>query len=125
MLKTARPVDTETLDRLEEKVKLLVALIGRMRTEQARLADEYEKVSKSLDTTRARLLEVEGATVEMPLPGEATAQVLTTPAPRETPRPRETTFRPPASPDAHGEEAVPNTASGLGTIERYDANDQK
>jgi len=65
MLKTARPVDTEALDRLEEKVKLLVALIGRMRTEQARLADEYEKVSKSLDTTRARLLEVEGATSEI------------------------------------------------------------
>ena len=44
MLKTARPVDTESLDRLEEKVKLLVALIGRMRTEQARLADEHQKV---------------------------------------------------------------------------------
>ncbi len=65
MLKTARPVDTEALDRLEEKVKLLVALIGRMRTEQARLADEHEKVSKALDTTRARLLEVEGATAEI------------------------------------------------------------
>jgi chromosome segregation ATPase len=65
MLKTARPVDTEALDRLEEKVKLLVALIGRMRTEQARLADEYEKASKALDTTRARLLEVEGATAEI------------------------------------------------------------
>lgn len=65
MLKTARPVDTEALDRLEEKVKLLVALIGRMRTEQARLADEHQKVSKELETARARLLEVEGATAEI------------------------------------------------------------
>jgi len=65
MLKTARPVDTEALDRLEEKVKLLVALIGRMRTEQARLADEHQKVSKELDVARARLQEVEGATAEV------------------------------------------------------------
>jgi FtsZ-binding cell division protein ZapB len=65
MLKTARPVDTEALDRLEEKVKLLVALIGRMRTEQARLADEHERVSKELEAARARLQEVEGATAEI------------------------------------------------------------
>jgi FtsZ-binding cell division protein ZapB len=65
MLKTARPVDTEALDRLEEKVKLLVALIGRMRTEQARLADEHQRVSKDLEAARTRLQEVEGATAEM------------------------------------------------------------
>ena len=65
MLKTARPVDTEALDRLEDKVKLLVALIGRMRTEQARLADEHQRVSKELEAARARLQEVEGATAEM------------------------------------------------------------
>ena len=65
MLKTARPVDTEALDRLEEKVKLLVALMGRMRTEQARLAEEHQRVSKELEAARARLQEVEGATAEM------------------------------------------------------------
>ena len=65
MLKTARPVDTEALDRLEEKVKLLVALIGRMRTEQARLADEHQRVSKEVEAARARLHEVEGATAEI------------------------------------------------------------
>jgi FtsZ-binding cell division protein ZapB len=65
MLKTARPVDTEALDRLEEKVKLLVALIGRMRTEQARLAEEHQRVSKELDAARVRLQEVEGATAEI------------------------------------------------------------
>jgi len=65
MLKTARLVDTEALDRLEEKVKLLVALIGRMRTEQSRLADEHLKVSKELDAARARLQEAEGTTAEI------------------------------------------------------------
>ena len=53
MLKTVRPVDTEALDRLEDKVKLLVALIGRMRTEQARMADEHQKMSKELDAVIA------------------------------------------------------------------------
>jgi FtsZ-binding cell division protein ZapB len=65
MLKTARPVDAEALDRLEEKVKLLVALIGRLRTEQARLADEHQRVSKELEAARARLQEVEGASAEI------------------------------------------------------------
>jgi FtsZ-binding cell division protein ZapB len=65
MLKTGRPVDAEVLDRLEEKVKLLVALIGRMRGEQARLADDFQKASKELDAARARLHEVEGATAEV------------------------------------------------------------
>jgi len=65
MLKTGRPVDTESLDRLEEKVKLLVALVGRMRNEQARLAEDYQKASKELESARARLQEAEGATVEI------------------------------------------------------------
>jgi FtsZ-binding cell division protein ZapB len=65
MLKTGRPVDTESLDRLEEKVKLLVALVGRMRTEQARLAEDYQKASKELEAARAKLQEAEGATAEI------------------------------------------------------------
>ncbi len=36
-----------------------------MRTEQARLADDHQKVSKELETARARLQEVEGATAEV------------------------------------------------------------
>jgi FtsZ-binding cell division protein ZapB len=64
MVKTGRPVDTEALDRLEEKVRLLVALIGRMRTEQARMDEEHQKISKELDAARTRLQEVEGATAE-------------------------------------------------------------
>jgi FtsZ-binding cell division protein ZapB len=65
MAKTGRPIELEGLDRLEEKVKLLVALIGRLRTEQARMADEHQRVSKELEAAKARLQEVEGATVEI------------------------------------------------------------
>ena len=65
MAKTGRTVDVEALDRLEEKVKLLVALIGRMRTEQARMADEHEKVVKELDAARVRLQETDGVSAEV------------------------------------------------------------
>jgi FtsZ-binding cell division protein ZapB len=65
MLKTGRPVDVESLDRLEEKVKLLVALIGRMRTEQARMDEEHRNVSKELESARVRLQEVDGAAAEI------------------------------------------------------------
>ncbi len=65
MLKTGRPVDTEALDRLEEKVKLLVALIGRQRAEQARMGEELQRVSKELDAAQARLQEASGAAAEV------------------------------------------------------------
>jgi FtsZ-binding cell division protein ZapB len=65
MVKTGRPVDTEALDRLEEKVKLLVALVGRMRTEQARMDDEHQQTAKELETARTRLQEVDGTEAEI------------------------------------------------------------
>jgi FtsZ-binding cell division protein ZapB len=65
MLKAGRPVDTETLDRLEDKVKLLVALIGRQRTEQARMAEELQRVSQELDAARARLKDLDGTAAEV------------------------------------------------------------
>jgi FtsZ-binding cell division protein ZapB len=65
MAKTGRGVELDGLDRLEEKIKLLVALIGRMRSEQARLADEHQRVLKELEGARARLQEVEGTSAEI------------------------------------------------------------
>jgi FtsZ-binding cell division protein ZapB len=65
MVKAGRPVDAETLDRLEEKVKLLVALIGRQRTEQARMAEELQRVSQELDAARARLKDLDGTAAEV------------------------------------------------------------
>jgi FtsZ-binding cell division protein ZapB len=65
MAKSGRGVELDGLDRLEEKVKLLVALIGRMRSEQARLAEEHQHALKELDTARVRLQEVEAASAEI------------------------------------------------------------
>ena len=65
MPKTGRGVELDGLDRLEEKVKLLVALIGRMRSEQVRMADEHQRVLKELEAARTRIQEVEGTSAEI------------------------------------------------------------
>jgi len=54
--KTAtRSVDLEPIDRLEEKVKALVHMVERMRSEQARAADENQRLSRELDAMRTRI----------------------------------------------------------------------
>ena len=56
MAKTAtRSVDLEPIDRLEEKMKLLVSLVERMKSEQARAAEENQRLARDLESMRARL----------------------------------------------------------------------
>jgi regulator of replication initiation timing len=57
----ARTVDLEPIDRLEEKVKLLVGMIDRLRSENARAADENARLARDLDATRARASDAETA----------------------------------------------------------------
>jgi len=64
MAKTLRAVDLEPLERLEEKVKLLVAMIGRLRTDQARLAEENLRLTREIEGLRGKLAETEGQTSE-------------------------------------------------------------
>jgi regulator of replication initiation timing len=59
------PTDLDALDRLEQKVKLLAAELGRLRGEHARCADENRRLTADLDTTRARLADAERAAAEM------------------------------------------------------------
>ena len=42
-----------------------MSLIDRLRSEQARAAEENQRLTRELDSTRARLAEVEGAAAEM------------------------------------------------------------
>jgi regulator of replication initiation timing len=66
MVKTAtRSVDLEPIDRLEEKMKLLVGMVDRMRTEQARAAEENQRLSRELDSLRARLASSDGLASEL------------------------------------------------------------
>ena len=60
-----RGVDLEPIDRLEEKVKLLVGMIDRLRADQARAADEHARLTRELDGLRERLAEAEGASGEL------------------------------------------------------------
>jgi regulator of replication initiation timing len=56
MAKTAiRGIELEPIDRLEEKVKALVGMVERMKAEQARVAEENQRLARELDATRARL----------------------------------------------------------------------
>jgi regulator of replication initiation timing len=56
MAKTAtRGVDLEPIDRLEEKLKLLVAMVERMKGEQARAAEENQRLARELESLRTRL----------------------------------------------------------------------
>jgi hypothetical protein len=65
MAKTGRTLDLEPIDRLEAKVKLLVGLIERMRSEQAKLADDRARLASELEAARARLSDSEQETAEV------------------------------------------------------------
>lgn len=68
MAKTAtRGVDLEPIDRLEEKLKRLVDMIDRMKTEQARATEDNQRLTRELDAVRARLAASEGVVNELSL----------------------------------------------------------
>lgn len=66
MSKTAtRNVELEPIDRLEEKMKLLVTMVERMKSEQVRAAEENQRLSRELDAVRARLAASDGLLSEL------------------------------------------------------------
>ena len=61
----ARTVDLDPIDRLEDKVKLLVGLVTQLRAEQAQSAEENARLSQEVDALRARLTDMDSATSEL------------------------------------------------------------
>ena len=61
----ARTVDLEPIDRLEEKIKLLVGMVSRLREEQAKAADDQARLTQEIETLRARLAAAEGTNTEL------------------------------------------------------------
>jgi regulator of replication initiation timing len=61
----ARSVDLEPIDRLEEKVKLLVSMLARLKADQARAAEENARLSRELESARARIADTEAGLEEM------------------------------------------------------------
>ena len=61
----ARTVDLEPIDRLEEKVKLLVGMIDRLRAENARSSDENARLMRELADARDRVSDAESANADV------------------------------------------------------------
>ncbi len=60
-----RSVDLESIDRLEEKLKLLVGLVERLRANEGRMSEENGRLVRELDTALARLTAAEGSNAEI------------------------------------------------------------
>jgi hypothetical protein len=67
MAKTAlaRSVDLEPIDRLEEKVKLLVAMVTRLRAEHAKALDDNLRLTQDMEALRARLADADDMNGEL------------------------------------------------------------
>ncbi len=66
MAKTAiRSVELEPIDRLEEKVQRLVAMVDRMKAEQARAVEENQQLERELESLRARLAASDAVAAEL------------------------------------------------------------
>jgi FtsZ-binding cell division protein ZapB len=61
----ARGVDLEPIDRLEEKVRMLVDVIDRLRAESARASEDNARLVRELEALRNRVAEAEGSGVEL------------------------------------------------------------
>jgi regulator of replication initiation timing len=57
--------DLEPIDRLEEKIKLLVSMVTKLRTEQERAADENARLTEEVEALRERLAEAESTSTEL------------------------------------------------------------
>jgi regulator of replication initiation timing len=65
-VKTAtRSVDLEPIDRLEEKLKLLVGMVERMKAEQARAVEENQRLSREVEALRGRLASTDALSTEL------------------------------------------------------------
>ena len=57
--------DLEPIDRLEEKIKLLVGMVTKLRAEQQRAADEQARLTEEIESLRARLADAESVNTEL------------------------------------------------------------
>jgi regulator of replication initiation timing len=54
MAKTATRIELEPIDRLEEKLKRLVGMVDRMKTEQAHAVEENQRLLREIEVMRSR-----------------------------------------------------------------------
>jgi regulator of replication initiation timing len=58
-------IEVEPIDRLEEKVKLLVSMVERMKADQARAVDENQRLSREIESLRGRLSSSDSLSAEV------------------------------------------------------------
>ena len=61
----ARTMELDPIDRLEEKIKLLVQMVTRLRGEQAKAADDNARLAQEIDMLRARIAGTQGTQAEL------------------------------------------------------------
>ena len=65
MAKTSTSVELEPIDRLEEKLKLLVSVVERLKSEQARAAAENQALQSEVESLRSRVADGETLSTEL------------------------------------------------------------
>ena len=66
MVKTAtRSIELEPIDRLEEKLKLVVGIVERLKAEQAKAAAENERLSREVASLTAQLASSDSLSSEL------------------------------------------------------------
>ena len=61
----SRGVEFEPIDRLEEKLKLLVAMVDRLKADQARAAEENIRLTREMEALRARVAAGDALSAEL------------------------------------------------------------
>jgi regulator of replication initiation timing len=65
MATTTKSAGLESIDRLEEKIKLLVNTIARIKGDQNRVAEENQKLKAEIDGLKSRITTAESAGAEV------------------------------------------------------------
>ena len=66
MAKTApSSIELEPIDRLEEKVKRLIGIVERMKSDQARADEENQRLLRELESMRARIAATDSVANEL------------------------------------------------------------
>ena len=63
--KTATRTEIEPIDRLEDKVKRLVTMVERMKADQSRAVEENQRLTRELESMRARVAASESLSSEL------------------------------------------------------------
>ena len=61
----ARAAELDPIDRLEDKIKPLVQMVTRLRSEQAKAADDNARLVQEIEMLRARIAGAQGTQAEL------------------------------------------------------------